>query len=289
MNLQHSGLLILLGLSVLVFVLLWKWTGVNPTNPTEVKTTSPPIVKQERTVVEDTLIRVKADSIEIKPVAEQQMTNYVSIGKRILLVGDSQAEGLMYPLNAYCVSSGHTLAMAFSWYSSRVETFASNDTLKNLVGRVKPDYIIMVIGLNQVFQKNMQSASVAISSINKVFDTIPVSWIGPVNWTEDGGINQTLEKEAPAGTFFLSENISIPRASDNRHPTMTGYRLWMDSVAHWLSNRAKWKLPMIKPDSYYVGRPFPKKILKVARLASPQKKYADSVKSTPVDTVKPNN
>lgn len=213
----------------------------------------------------------KKESEQPKPskkIPNLTPSNYSPNKKRILLVGDSEAEGLMYPLNDYCQNSGHELVKAVVWYSASDMTYAANDTLKNEIAKVKPDYIIMVIGLNQIFQQSFESSIKAVATIKKTFGNIPYTWVGPANWVEDKGINEVYEAETDPGTFFLSKNLVMGRGKDGRHPDMKGYYIWMDALAKWLQRDAKWKLTMVKPSKNGSKRTF---VLKVMN-ASPQKK-----------------
>lgn len=197
----------------------------------------------------------------------EEIPNYDTANKKILLFGDSQAEGLMDPLYNYTLSSGHKLLFALPWYSASDMKYASNDTLKNIINQFKPDYIIVVLGLNQIFQTSLDPSRKAVQTILKTIGDIPFSWIGPANWVEDGGINKVYEEELPKGSFFLSKNITLPRGPDGRHPNGQGYKIWMDSIATWLHSNAKWKINMVKPSNIVYKRGFKFKVLNAGRRA----------------------
>jgi hypothetical protein len=147
-------------------------------------------------------------------------------------------------------------------------TYAANDTLKNAIATVKPDYIIMVIGLNQIFQQSFESSIKAVAKIKKTFGNIPYTWVGPANWVDDKGINNVYETQNDPGTFFLSKNIVMGRGKDGRHPDLNGYYIWMEALSKWLKTEAKWKLNMNKPSKRGSKRTYSLKIMN----ASPQKK-----------------
>ena len=198
----------------------------------------------------------------------EQVPNYDTANKKILLFGDSQAEGIMNPLYNYTLSSGHKFLFALPWYSASDMKYASNDTLKNIIAEFKPDYIIVVIGLNQIFQSTLDPSRKAVQTILKTIGNIPFSWIGPANWVEDKGINKVYEEELPKGSFFLSKNLILPRGPDGRHPDGQGYRIWMDSIATWLHTKAKWKINMIKPSKIVYKRGFKVRTLNAGRRAN---------------------
>jgi hypothetical protein len=198
----------------------------------------------------------------------EQLPNYDTANKKILLFGDSQAEGIMDPLYNYTLSSGHKFLFALPWYSASDMKYASNDTLKNIIAEFKPDYIIVVIGLNQVFQSTLDPSRKAVQTILKTIGDIPFSWIGPANWVEDKGINKVYEEELPKGSFFLSKNLTLPRGPDGRHPDGQGYKIWMDSIATWLHTKAKWKINMVKPTKMVYKRGFKLRTLNAGRRAN---------------------
>jgi hypothetical protein len=182
----------------------------------------------------------------------QKIPNTDTVSHKILLIGDSQVEGLRIPFYDYCAKNKDTLLLAAMWYSSTDVVFASNDTLKNIIARYKPDYILFVIGLNEIFFHEFDEfneSRMAIKKIINTFNGIPYSWIGPANWTPDRGINDLYQQEVDSGCFFLSKNLVLSRANDHRHPSSQGYRIWMDTIGRWLNNNALWRLKMDVPDS----------------------------------------
>lgn len=173
---------------------------------------------------------------------------------RVLLIGDSEAGGLRYPLNDYCLANGHKLVASVEWYSATIFNFAKSDTIAKIIQRYKPTYIFLVMGLNELFARDLKSRGSAARLLAKKLKGIPYTWIGPANWEEDFGINEVFANSADAGTYFFTKQLVLPRAEDGRHPSNRGYRIWMDSVAHWINTTAKWRLPMKEPNRR--ARPF---------------------------------
>ena len=181
---------------------------------------------------------------KVKPIIKIDTTS-----QRFLIIGDSQVEGLRDPLYDYCKRNGHEIALALTWYSSTDMTYASNDTLKNMVKEYKPTHILFVIGLNQIYQSNFDASEKSIDSIVSSFNGIPYSWIGPANWTEDKGINKLYEENIDRDCFFSSKKLVLDRAKDGRHPSYKANFVWMDSIAKWMEKKSKWHIKMAKPDS----------------------------------------
>ena len=166
---------------------------------------------------------------------------------RVLLIGDSEAGGLRYPLNDYCLANGHKLVACVEWYSATVFNFAKADTIAKIIQRYKPTYVFVVMGLNELFAKDLKARSSAARLLAKKLRGIPYTWIGPANWEEDFGINDVFARAADTGTYFYTKQLVLPRAEDGRHPNNKGYRIWMDSLADWINTSAKWRIPLKTP------------------------------------------
>jgi hypothetical protein len=171
--------------------------------------------------------------------------------KRILLAGDSEAGSIVYEIQKYAVLNGHNLCRTIIWNSASDNTYANTDTLKNNIKRFKPEYIIFVIGLNQVFQKYFDNTKTSIQKILEEFKDIPYTWVGPANWVKDNGINQVYQENIDSGAFFLSGNLILERGTDGRHPSTSGSKKWVDSICYFLTNKAKYRIKMEKIDTAF--------------------------------------
>jgi len=151
-------------------------------------------------------IREKKPSPPIKKRIIAPVKKEIEIlqNKRILLAGDSEAGSIVYEIQKYAVLNGHNLCRTIIWNSASDNTYANTDTLKNNIQRFKPEYIIFVIGLNQVFQKYFDNTKTSIQKILEEFKDIPYTWVGPANWVKDNGINQVYQENIDSGAFFLS-------------------------------------------------------------------------------------
>lgn len=176
--------------------------------------------------------------------------------KRFLLIGDSQVGGIMRPFYNYCKFNGHELVFAQVWYSARDITYADNDTLKQLIETYKPDHIVMVIGLNQVYQSYFSQTEDALNKILNTFKDIPYTWVGPASWVPDNGITQFYKENLDEGCFFASDTLVLARGSDGRHPSTQAYSVWMDAIAKWMQNKSIHHIKMNKPDKDFYGYNF---------------------------------
>jgi hypothetical protein len=198
--------------------------------------------------------------------------------KRFLLIGDSQVGGLMYPFYNYCKFNGHDLAFAQVWYSARDLTYASNDTLSLLIEEYKPDHIVMVIGLNQVFQDRFTKSEEAIEKILATFGSIPYTWIGPASWIPDNGITECYRNNLDEGCFFASDKLILERGGDGRHPSASAYYVWMDSIANWMQNESYYHIQMKKPMQFNTRYKFAHRSFNAGR------KKKDTLSNTVIDT-----
>jgi hypothetical protein len=77
------------------------------------------------------------------------------ISQRILLLGDSETGGLIYPLNDYCVANGHKLEAVYTWFSASILNFGYSNKVDELMEKYKPTFVIFVVGLNEMYVTDM--------------------------------------------------------------------------------------------------------------------------------------
>jgi hypothetical protein len=189
-------------------------------------------------VSQDSTKAMKLDSIKSKTV---NSINPIFTGQgieRVLLIGDSQLEGLRYPVSSYCEKNNHVLLSTVIWYGSSTKQWAITDTLEYFLTNYKPTVVLFAIGLNELFVRDFSARSKYIQSILKTFSDYGVRyyWIGPAAWTKDKGIIDVMAKEV--GTYFFpSHNIKMERAKDGRHPTKKAAKLWFDQVAEEITKQ----------------------------------------------------
>ena len=203
----------------------------------------------------DTIIHTDT-SIVIDTVKRNNI-EYVmdTTSQRILLIGDSMMEGLMFAIRNYTVENKHKLKSVV-WYSSSTEWYGSCDTISYFVKQFEPTYIIFVIGGNELFIRNItEKRSKYMAHIVKQFGDTKYICVGPPNWREDTGINDLIEKYAGEGRFFLSKNLTFQRLRDGAHPTRASSRMWMDSIASWIMNKSMYPIRMNKPKKRYRNSP----------------------------------
>ena len=172
----------------------------------------------------------------------------------ILFIGDSMLEGLSPRLAAYCEKNGHELYSVI-WYSSTSEVWGRSDKLKHYISTIKPTYVFVSLGANELFVSNIaEKRDKYVKKIVADIGDLPFVWIGPPNWKPDTGINSLIAANAPSGSYFKSDGMHFDRAKDGAHPTRKSAAEWMDSVARWMPLHSAHPIRMEKPSSSK-GRP----------------------------------
>lgn len=188
----------------------------------------------------------RQDSSPLK-VSAPDSTKY-----RILFFGDSMLEGLAKRMCDYTMENGYDLTSVI-WYSSSTKLWAETDTLQYFLDRVKPHYVVLCLGSNELFVRDLDKRDRYIGRLVDKLSGYPFVWISPPNWKDDTGINQLIINHVGMGRYFDSRHLELERASDHAHPTHTAAALWMDTVAVWMSSsQAQHPLRMDKPT---VSRP----------------------------------
>lgn len=202
-----------------------------------------------KTTNQDTLSsNTKNDKAEVqKQVVEQITYDLSGTNQRVLLMGDSECGGLCYPLNDYCKANGHELVATLVWNSAGIFNYAYSDTVVKIIEKYKPTYIFIVLGLNEMYARDLSKRQKAAAVLARKLEGIPYTWVGPANYMEDYGINNVYKQAAKSGAFYLTKQLTLPKGKDKRHPNKEGYRIWMDSLATWVSHSARYPLPLALP------------------------------------------
>ncbi len=221
---------------------------------------APPIVPIDTIVHIDTIASIVTiaptdtttqDSLPTPP--EEEPIKEIKVHKpdfnkyRIMIFGDSMLEWLAKRLCDYSLENGYDLS-SIIWYSSSTKLWATTDTLQYFLDRIQPDYVMLCLGGNELFVRDLSKREKYIDAIVKRIGDRPFLWIGPPNWKKDTGINDLILQRVGEGRFFDSRELELDRAEDNMHPTRSAAALWMDTIAVWLSSsKARHPLKMDRP------------------------------------------
>lgn len=169
---------------------------------------------------------------------------------RVLLIGDSEAGGMKNVLNDYCQNNGHRLVASVEWSSATSLNFAKADTISKIIKRYRPTFVFVLFGLNEVLSKDYSTRKSLAKTFEKRLQGIPYAWIGPTNWGYDYVVSDAFQAAADSAAFFSSKHLLLPKSTDGRHPSLTGYRIWMGNVASWLQESSRWKIRMMPPGRF---------------------------------------
>lgn len=170
--------------------------------------------------------------------------------QRFLLIGDSMLEFLRIRLNDYCRHNGHTMNTVI-WYSSSTLWYGQCDTITHYIKKYEPTYIILVLGANELFIKDIISERQKyVKHILGEMKDLPYIWVGPPNWKDDTGINDLIVRNVGRKRYFPSKDLSYERTKDGAHPTRESAYKWMDSIAKFMYNDAMYKVIMEMPDTF---------------------------------------
>lgn len=178
--------------------------------------------------------------------------------QNFLLIGDSMLEGLRRRLFDYCKENNHAMNVVI-WYSSSTLWYGNCDTLKFFIEKYKPSYVLISLGTNEQFVKDLDRRNKCIKNITQQIGGLPFVWVGPPSWKKDTGINDLIKKNVGEGHYFDSSTLTLARAKDGAHPTKHAAVQWMDSLAVFLNKDAAHPLRLNFPQT--VQKTFPNTLL----------------------------
>lgn len=160
-------------------------------------------------------------------------------GTRVLLIGDSFAEGLAPQLKS--LSAGCSIPYASD---GRRGTHASqwqrDSWLGPALASVSPNVVLVSLGGND-FQNNPATLQVDIDTIAQKIKQAGARllWIEPLKLPieDTAGVQDMWRAAVAPGDWFDSSGIDVPRASDGIHTGAAGYKLWAERIWPWMNGR----------------------------------------------------
>lgn len=151
---------------------------------------------------------------------------------RVLLFGDSELDHLRSPVYNYCKNNNCELVATITWYGSTTVQWGKGDTLQKYLDEFRPDFVICVLGLNELFIPNVEPRRASVQNIKSTVmkSGAKFYWVGPAAWKQDQGICSMLQEELDS-LCYPSHKLTLERANDHRHPSRDGSKVWFDSVA----------------------------------------------------------
>ena len=167
--------------------------------------------------------------------------------QRILMIGESMIEGMYLRFLKYSKVNGFSVK-AKIWYGSSLGMWCKGDTFKKILDQIKPTYVIVAIGSNELFIPHIRTRQVYLTKILDWLKDYKFVWIGPPNWKEDTGIGEMYKENIPDDQYFLSRNIKYNRRKDGAHPTQESCNMWADTVAKWIMYKSAYPIKLENPD-----------------------------------------
>ena len=190
------------------------------------------------------------------PAHQEKNLNPDPARPTVLLFGDSMIEWARFRLARWLKETGYDLYVVL-WPSSNLIWWAQSDTLPYLIQTLKPAYIIVSLGGNELFIPRIERRKPHMEKILQTIGNIPYIWVGPPNWAEDTGINDLIAQTVGPGRYFASKRLTFERLEDGAHPTPRSSYAWADSIAAYLRDSAlvPLSLPLTPPGLPYLSQP----------------------------------
>jgi hypothetical protein len=200
-------------------------------------------------------LQTKSDSLTVQKAAFERLFPHTPSDtvRRVLLIGDSQLENLRKPIRKRLMDNNYQLVGSVIWYGSSTKQWANSDTLNYFIAKFKPDFILIALGLNELFVNDIPKRTSYAANIKAKLEAarMPYYFIGPAAWVKDKGITSVLQSTF-GELFYPSHLLTLERAADGRHPSKNGGTLWFDRVASHMTSKGILDLHMVK-DSLYAG------------------------------------
>lgn len=214
-------------------------TGV--TEPDELP--AQPVAQEPMAAAEEMAMEALPSTTAVRQVADSR-------DQVVLLIGDSMADGLGARFNDYAVKNGFEFH-SIVWYGSTTRDWAIASDLQYQIARVRPTFVIISLGTNDLGYYDYGRREDAIRTILSRIGDIPYVWIGPLPWNKvkDRTIVNVIRDCTGGERFFDSSSVVCSRI-DGIHPTRQAAASWVDEIAEWMGDSGLTANPigLVKPD-----------------------------------------
>jgi len=165
----------------------------------------------------------------------------VRVDTRLLLIGDSLAQGLSPHLKELSTEEGVPYLGA-GVSGTRIDQWIHSQWLDSALRDFDPTLVLVSLGTNDAYSnlEPHQIVEYTKALLERLGDEVEVVWVGvPALPPTYGGrspkveLLEAIEQEAPY--YFESHDLEIPRGPDGLHPTAHGYAGWAGSIWDWLT------------------------------------------------------
>lgn len=155
-------------------------------------------------------------------------------GRRVLLVGDSMAQGIAPFLQRKVEAAGGQWTSAPE-QSSTIIWWQGSGKLRALISEHRPDIIFIALGSNELYTRDAQSRASVVQKMVEEIGGKQAYWIGPPTWKPGAKLVPVIEDNFQPGHFYNSDTLDVPRGKDGKHPTGAGYERWVELIWQWYS------------------------------------------------------
>jgi lysophospholipase L1-like esterase len=153
-------------------------------------------------------------------------------GRRVLLVGDSMAQGIAPFLQRRVEAAGGTWTSAPE-QSSTIIWWQGSGKLRELIALHRPDVIFIALGSNELYTQEAESRARVIQKMVEEIGGRRAYWVGPPSWKPGSRLVPVIEENFQPGHFYNSDRLDVPRGKDGKHPTGAGYERWVELIWQW--------------------------------------------------------
>ena len=153
-----------------------------------------------------------------------------------MVIGDSTLDGVGRRFNDYASFNGHSIFTSI-WYGATTKDWAYTTELPRLLKKVKPTFVIISLGTNDIGYNDIAARTAAVKEILREIGDIPYIWIGPISLrtVRDGTkVVNAIRDAVGENLFFDSYHRKMARFPDGIHPTFEASARWVDDVVKWM-------------------------------------------------------
>lgn len=153
--------------------------------------------------------------------------------KKILLVGDSLAQGLAAPMLESSKKSKAKLSINCT-HSTRTDYWSPK--IESIINSIRPDVVIVSLGTNDSGISNTESQRIHIKKIvatakkykAKILWLLPPKL--PKKFRGKDGIRKIIFEELKPEEVYNSDDDNLERTKDEVHMTGNGYKSWVSRI-----------------------------------------------------------
>lgn len=169
-------------------------------------------------------------------------------GSRIVLLGDSLAQGMASPFLTITKKCGYK-GMVYATHSTTIDYWSKR--IERIMSDTRPSLVLISLGTNDsgILRPELQRPH-----IKKIVGTVKkynskILWIVPRKLPQKFRSQDAIRKMIAEETNSYSVQVEIQMSKDQIHPTQQGYGEWIKSVWIHLSDNSGLlvRLPGVEP------------------------------------------